>query len=91
MARECTGVCLRCHRDMERQQAVNPDYNPVPKFSYLNDADPNYQFPEKYLELFQMATTTEAMLVSLEHMQVHYTTVSRSGLSKFRRNVKTFP
>ena len=91
MARECTGVCLRCHRDMERQQAVNPDYNPVPKFSYLNDADPNYQFPEKYLELFQMATTTEAMLVSLEHMQVHYTTVSRSGLSKFRRNVISFP
>ena len=29
--------------------------------------------------------------MSLEHMQVHYTTVGRTGLSKFRRNVISFP
>ena len=46
LAGEFDGVCLRCHRDMERQRVVNPDYDPVPKFSYQDDADPNYQFPD---------------------------------------------
>ena len=95
IAGECDGVCLRCQKDIDRQQQnETPESAPaavVPKFSYLNTMDPNYQFPEHFLELFQMATTTEAMLVSLEHMQVHYATVGRTGLSKFRRNVISFP
>ena len=95
IAHLCRGVCLRCQRDIDRQVALRETgcaVAPVwPKWSHLNEMDPNYQFPPEFLELFQMATTIEAMLVSLEHMQVHYVTVGRSGLSKFRRNVISFP
>ena len=38
-----------------------------------------------------MATPTEAMLVALEHMQINYCTVARTGLTKFKKNVISFP
>ena len=38
-------------QDMAKQQAVNPDFNPVPELLYFTNADPYYQFPETYLEL----------------------------------------
>ena len=33
----------------------------------------------------------ESMLVALEHMQVNFVTVSRTGLRKFRKNTISFP
>ena len=54
--------------------------------------DPCFRFPVDDLkDLFDGATVVEAMLVALEHMQVNFVTVSRSGLRKFRRNVISFP
>ena len=54
--------------------------------------DPLFRFPYNALkELFDGATVVEAMLVALDHMQVNFVTVSKSGLRKFRRNVISFP
>ena len=54
--------------------------------------DPLFRFPlDDLKELFDGATMVEAMLVALEHMQINFVTVSRSGLRKFRRNVISFP
>ena len=54
--------------------------------------DPCFRFPVDDLEdLFSHATLVESMLVALEHMQVNFVTVSRSGLRKFRRNTLSFP
>ena len=54
--------------------------------------DPCFRFPKDDLsDLFDHATMVEAMLVALEHMQVNFVTISRSGLRKFRRNTLSFP
>ena len=54
--------------------------------------DPLFLFPlDDLKELFDGATMVEAMLVALEHMQINFVTVSRSGCKKFRRNVISFP
>ena len=54
--------------------------------------DPCFRFPWHDLEeLFAHATMVEAMLISLDHMQVNFVTVSKSGLRKFRRNTLSFP
>ena len=94
IASQHRGVCLRCQKDIDRQMAhAGADAtvaDVVPKWSFLNVMDPLYKFPFEMQQLFDMATPTEAMLVALEHMQVSYTTVSRTGLSKFRRNVISF-
>ena len=94
IASQHRGVCLRCQKDIDRQMAhAGADAtvaDVVPKWSFLNVMDPLYKFPFEMQQLFDMATPTEAMLVALEHMQVSYTTVSWTGLSKFRRNVISF-
>merc|ERR1712032_1238046 len=60
--------------------------------SHENHMDPCFRFPRDDLQdLFDNATVTEAMLVALEHMQVHYVRVSASGFRKFRRNTLSFP
>ena len=64
----------------------------IPRRSFLNVMDPLHGFPYgKVQDLFDMATPTEAMLVALEHMQVNFCTVARTGLTKFRKNVISFP
>jgi len=64
----------------------------VPRRSEENHMDPLFRFPlDDLKELFDGATMVEAMLVALEHMQINFVTVSRSGLRKFRRNVISFP
>jgi hypothetical protein len=64
----------------------------IAKFSEDNHMDPCFNFPYQELqELFDGATMIEAMLVALEHRQVHFVTCSSSGLRKFRRNVISFP
>ena len=37
------------------------------------------------------ATVTESMLVALEHMQVSYVTVRKTGLERFKKNTISFP
>ena len=49
--------------------------------------DPCFRFPfDDLKDLFDSATMVESMLVALEHMQVNFVTVSRTGLRKFRKN-----
>ena len=51
-----------------------------------------FRFPHEELQdLFDQATVIEAMLLALEHMQVSFVTIARTGLHKFRRNVISFP
>ena len=57
-----------------------------------NSMDPCFRFPVDDLkDLFDGATMVEAMLVALEHMQVNFVTISKTGLRKFRRNTLSFP
>ena len=91
----CGGTCLRCQMDMDKQSQDQTDPASsvvVPRRSESNHMDPCFRFPADELkELFDHATVVEAMLVSLEHMQVNFVTVARSQLTKFRRNVISFP
>jgi len=91
VAEQCRGVCLWCQRDMEQQEKEGVE-QVVPRRSYLNHMDPCWKFPVEELgELFASATATEAMLIALEHMQVSYVTVSKTGLERFRKNTISFP
>ena len=92
-----TGVCKSCQLDIEQQSneqacLASADWNyveqrVVPKMSYLNNMDPCWNFPHSELgELFASATVTEGMLIALEHMQVSFVTVRKTGLEKFRKN-----
>ncbi len=93
----CRGVCLACDRDIAQEQTkLAPGADPssvVPKRSFLNNMDPMYRFPEiDWLkELLRSLTLTESMLLALNHMQVSYVTIARTGLSVFRKNVISFP
>ena len=54
--------------------------------------DPCWKFPLQELgELFRSLTLIESMLISLEHIQVHFVTVHKTRLHKFRKNVISFP
>ena len=93
-----TGMCHACQVDIDQKAARAGDADDftvapiVPNRSFLNAMDPCWKFPHQELgELFAMATLTESMLLSLEHMQVNYVTVAKSGLHKFRNNVISFP
>ena len=90
IAEQCRGVCLWCQRDIEQQEKEGKE--PVPRRSYLNHMDPCWNFPHQELAtLFAEATVTEAMLIALEHMQVTYVQVSKTGLQKFKKNTISFP
>ena len=85
-----TGRCRRCQQDIEEQQAKGRVV--VPKYSHLNWMDPCWKFPyEELADLFRMCTVTESMLLALEHMQVSFVTIRRTRLSKFHKNVISFP
>jgi hypothetical protein len=92
-----TGERQRCQNDMQspskaQGEVEGTEVRVVAKFSEDNHMDPCFNFPHQELqELFDGATMIEAMLVALEHMQVHFVTCSSSGLRKFRRNVISFP
>ena len=90
------GVCSCCQRDMDKQLAdQGGDASTaviVARRSADNHMDPCFRFPVDDLrELFEHATVVEAMLVGLDHMQVNFVTIQKSGLQKFRRNVISFP
>ena len=83
-------MCLWCQKDLDQQKKEGLE--PVPRRSYLNDMDPCWNFPHEELGfLFASATVTESMLVALEHMQVSYVTVRKTGLERFRKNTISFP
>ena len=92
----CSGTCLRCQKDMDEQVQKHGLAEHLGQIIGLRSAenhmDPCFRFPVDDLEdLFSHATLVESMLVALEHMQVNFVTVSRSGLRKFRRNTLSFP
>ena len=41
--------------------------------------------------MFASATVTESMLIALEHMQVSFVTVAKTGLERFKKNTISFP
>jgi len=91
IAEQCRGVCLWCQRDMDQQQKEGAE-QVVPRRSYLNHMDPCWKFPHEELgDLFASATVTEAMLIALEHMQVSFVTMRKTGLERFRKNTISFP
>jgi len=84
--------------DLEKQleAAGGRDGRIVPKRSYLNNMNPWHGFPvgqsgRDLRDLFAGATVLEAMLVALEHMQVHFVLARRTRLPKFVKNVISFP
>ena len=96
LALQCSGVCVRCHKDMLEQMASNKSAANLGEFvglrSVENHMDPCFRFPADDLrELFDGATIVEAMLVALEHMQINFVTISHSQLRKFKRNIISFP
>ena len=97
VAEQCSGTCRRCRMDMVRQaEAGAPEQGGLVVAASLrseeNHMDPCLNFPWDDLKwLFDQATATEAMLLALEHMQVQFVRVARSGFSKFRRNTISFP
>ena len=102
MAKRYTGTCLACEKDMERQRrhgnAEGEEVAVAPKRSFLNNMDPNWNFPRyrmiggMTLEwLFQQATVTEACLVALDFMQVNFCTVRKSMMHVFKKNTISFP
>jgi len=96
VAEYCSGTCLRCQKDMDDQLKLQECDQEraviVPRRSEENHMDPCFRFPfDELKELFDGATLVESMLVALEHMQVNFVTVSRTGLRKFRRNTISFP
>ena len=93
-----TGRCWVCHVDMQKQveAAGGREEGIVPKRSYLNNMNPWHGFPggqsgRDLRDLFASATPLEAMLVALEHMQVHFVLARRTRLPKFVKNVISFP
>ena len=92
----CMGTCLRCQKDMDKQlKSQGGDEERavvVARRSEDNHMDPCFRFPfDDLQDLFDGATMVESMLVALEHMQVNFVTVSRTGLRKFRKNTISFP
>ena len=93
VAAECSGVCRRCHLDMEKQLSECEGAEDVlPLFSYIDVMDPVWKFPHQELaELFQSLSLTDSMLVALDHMSVTFVTVAKTRLTKFRKNPISFP
>ena len=103
VAESCTGVCQACHADIQKQRrdlaaglptlsAEEREGRVVPRRSYRNHMDPLFMFPGgEVKQLFDSATVVEAMLVALEHMQISFVTAKSTGLTKFQKNVISFP
>ena len=95
VASEYEGRCRVCDLDIKKfmkARGLSTEEGVIALRSAANRMDPCWNFPhEELAELFMHATVTEALLVALEHMQMDYVTVGRTGLSKFRRNVISFP
>ena len=99
VAREYTGLCVNCHRDirqeLEKVRKTDPaaeETSVIPLRGWQNRMDPCYRFPWHDLaDLFASATVTESRFVSLEHMQVDFVTVRKTRLDIFRKNIISFP
>ena len=93
VAREYTGRCLNCHRDIHQElerlrktDSAAQEADVIPLRGWQNRMDPCYRFPYHDLaDLFAMATVTEARFVALEHMQVDFVTVRKSRLHNSER------
>ena len=86
------GTCLRCQKDIDKEARDLKKSAIIALRSEENHMDPCFRFPADDLrDLFAHATITESMLVALEHMQVNFVQISKSGLRKFRRNTISFP
>ena len=100
----CRGVCKACADELEKDEN-HELLKGVVRFGAANSQDPLAGFPAtdrvvlldmELQDLFRQATVLEAMLVSLNHMQVCVCTFSsrtdsRTGLSRFRKNIIAFP
>ena len=95
VASEYEGRCRVCDLDIKKCMktlGLPTEEGVIALRSAANRMDPCWNFPhEELADLFMHATVTEALLVALEHMQMDYVTVGRTGLSKFRKNVISFP
>ena len=97
VTKKYAGICLRCQKDIDKQQqsAARGDFvlaPTIPRWSYRNWMDPCWKFPwDDLSDLFLSLTTTEWMLLALEHMQVNVLTLWRTHLNKFRKNCVSFP
>ena len=99
VAREYTGCCLGCYRDVQRElerlrkiDSTVQESDVIPLRGWQNRMDPCFRFPHEELgDLFRSLTVTEARFVALEHMQIDFVTVRRTGLRKFRKNMISFP
>ena len=103
-ATHCRGLCGACQRELKKVE--NDELlRGVVRFGAKNYQDPLAGFPAtdpvqlldmQLHDLFRQATVLEAMLVSLNHMQVCVCTyeqrwAARTGLSRFRKNIIAFP
>ena len=100
----CIGLCGACADDLVTA-AKDEVKKGITRFGAKNCQDPLAGFPAMRRvdsldmclhDLFRQATVLEAMLVSLNHMQVSVCTFSsredsRTGLSRFRKNIISFP
>jgi len=100
----CVGLCGMCADDLVTA-AKDEVKKGITRFGAKNCQDPLAGFPAMRRvdsldmclhDLFRQATVLEAMLVSLNHMQVSVCTFSsredsRTGLSRFRKNIISFP
>ena len=99
VAREYTGCCLGCYRDVRRElerlrkiDSTAQESDVIPLRGWQNRMDPCFRFPHEELgDLFRSLTVTEARFVALEHMQIDFVTVRKTGLTKFRKNMISFP
>ena len=92
------GKCWACHVDMQTQIEAQGgrEEGVVPKRSYLNHMNPWHGFPggqngRDLRALFESATVLEAMLVALEHMQVHFVLARRTRLPRFVKKCDFVP
>ena len=104
LALRCSGLCLQCHTELLKVKE-DPVLSGVTRFGAGNFQDPLSGFPGSTVveltqlemrRVFAQATVLEAMLVSLNHMQVSVCTFttsarSRTGLPNFRKNIISFP
>ena len=78
VAREYTGCCLSCYRDvrseLQKLQKVDPnaqECDVIPLRGWQNRMDPCYRFLRHDLaDLFAAATVTEARFIALEHCRL---------------------
>ena len=94
------GLCVKCHRSLEKKKEDNV-LQDVAVWSPANNWDPLFGLDvgaayKEWQELSRIATVQEAMLVALCHMQVNVCFLRRykygsAGMTGFRTNIIAFP